>query len=421
IAVDGRSDIYSLGVMLFESLAGRVPYEGDTLATVLVKHITAPVPAVCPLNAELPPLLDGLMRTVLAKDPDERFQTGQALAAALRQGLGPHGTQVAARPMMATRLERPPSDATTVETAGGAAVAAPRQGFARVESPPAGGPAPGGGHWTCSDCRGDNDPRAHYCSHCGAANPAGPAAAAVAGAGAAASADDYGVAQGAHPPVGYPPPRGGAAAAGGASRGRWLVLVAALVAVAAVAAAVAFAMLHDRGGGGPPDTGGITVSPSPSRTTPDGSTTTAPPGGSDMAAQMATYLQNVEPLMRLSGKGMDGLARATGSSTPGPNASALIQNVIDNRAEVRQRLGTLKVPDNSQARACRSAFKNAMTHALAADNHYLDWANGYGDKGAAAPDNQRALVWKTEFVRIYNRLAARYGGGMRHDWQPTDI
>ncbi|MCX6373650.1 MAG: TIR domain-containing protein, partial [Actinobacteria bacterium] len=107
IAVDGRSDIYSLGVMLFESLAGRVPYEGDTLATVLVKHITAPVPAVCPLNAELPPLLDGLMRTALAKDPDERFQTGQALAAALRQGLGPLVARSGAEAAMATRVERP--------------------------------------------------------------------------------------------------------------------------------------------------------------------------------------------------------------------------------------------------------------------------------------------------------------------------
>ncbi len=123
VAVDGRSDIYSLGVMLFESLAGQVPYEGDTLATVLVKHITAPVPAVCPLNDELPPLLDGLMRVALAKDPDERFQTGKALAAALRQGLAPLAAQSSAVAANATRVERPPS--------GGAAP----QGFTRVETP----------------------------------------------------------------------------------------------------------------------------------------------------------------------------------------------------------------------------------------------------------------------------------------------
>ena len=86
--IDGRSDIYSLGIMLFEVLTGQVPYEGDTLATVLVKHITAPVPAVSPLNHDLPPLLDDVMRVALAKDPGERFQTGKALAAAVRQGLG---------------------------------------------------------------------------------------------------------------------------------------------------------------------------------------------------------------------------------------------------------------------------------------------------------------------------------------------
>ena len=107
IAVDGRSDIYSLGVMLFESLAGQVPYEGDTLATVLVKHITAPVPAVCPLNEELPPLLDSLMRVALAKDPGDRFQTGKALAVALRQGLAPLAAQSGAESATATRVERP--------------------------------------------------------------------------------------------------------------------------------------------------------------------------------------------------------------------------------------------------------------------------------------------------------------------------
>jgi tRNA A-37 threonylcarbamoyl transferase component Bud32 len=412
IAVDGRTDIYSLGVMLFESLTGQVPYEGDTLATVLVKHITAPVPAVCPLNAELPPLLDGLMRTALAKDPGERFQTGQALAAALRQGLRPHGTPAPAEPVTATRLQRPASDATTVERAGAAAVGPPPQDYIVPAGPPQ-----AGGRWACVNCREVNDPDAQFCNYCGVANAAGPAAAAMAGAGAAASAGAYGAGQGALPPMGYPPPGGAAAAAGGASWGRWLVLAAALIAVAAVGVAVAFVMLRDKGGGGQPDTGHVTLSPSPSRTTPDGSVTTAPPSEPDVEG----FLKEVEVLMHKSGQGMDGLQTATGPTTPGPDAPDAIQYVIDNRTEVRQRLGNLTVPDNYQARSCRSAFKKAMTYALAADNHYLDWAYGVGSKGAATPDNQRALVWKTEFVHIYNSLAAQYGNGMRHNWHPTDI
>ena len=127
IAVDGRSDIYSMGVMLFEVLAGHVPYEGDTLATVLVKHITAPVPAVCALNQDLPPVLDGLMRVALAKDPSERFQTGKALAVALRQGLGPATAGEGAAPVAGTVVERP--------GAGGAATRGSAGTKARTSAP----------------------------------------------------------------------------------------------------------------------------------------------------------------------------------------------------------------------------------------------------------------------------------------------
>jgi len=117
--IDGRTDIYSLGVMLFEMLTGRVPYEGDTLATVLVKHITAPVPAVCRFNTQLPPLLDDVMNVALAKDPAQRFQTGQALSAALRQGLTAPSA-VAGQ----TTLERGTHGATVAAAAGVASVSA---------------------------------------------------------------------------------------------------------------------------------------------------------------------------------------------------------------------------------------------------------------------------------------------------------
>ena len=105
--IDGRTDTYSLGVMLFEMLTGNVPYDGDTLATVLVKHITAPVPAVRSFNADLPPLLDDVMGVALAKDPGQRFQTAQALAVALRQGLAAPAGAAAGE----TRLERGPGAA----------------------------------------------------------------------------------------------------------------------------------------------------------------------------------------------------------------------------------------------------------------------------------------------------------------------
>ncbi len=138
LAADGRSDLYALGVMLFEALAGRVPYEADSLPAVLFKHLTAPVPAVCLLNPALLPPIDDLMRTALAKDPDGRFQTGQALAAALREGLGPLAAESEAAAATATAPERPPTDAAAIEAV--ASPPAPPLDATRVEAPPSAPP-----------------------------------------------------------------------------------------------------------------------------------------------------------------------------------------------------------------------------------------------------------------------------------------
>ena len=280
-----------------------------------------------------------------------------------------------------------------------------------------------GRQWRCAVCREVNTPDSRFCYSCGAAGSAAPGMAAMAGA----AVWGAGTVPGAQVPVAYPPGAGTAPQApaaapptAGSSWVRWLVVAAALTAVVIVGTAAAFVVFGDKGDAGKTGTVSVISSPSPSQSPSGegGSTVTPSPAGE---AEMEPFLQEVEALIYLSGEGMDGLIQPTAPSSPGPDAPAAIQFVIDNRTEVRQRLGNITMPDDSQARACRSAFKKAMTYALAADDHYLDWAYGRGDKGTAASDNTQALVWKTEFVDVYNGLAAQYGNGLRDDWAPTDI
>ncbi|MGH8119561.1 MAG: protein kinase domain-containing protein, partial [Gammaproteobacteria bacterium] len=68
---DRRSDLYSLGVIMYKMLTGQHPFTGSTPTDVFQAHLHAPIPALPPQFATLQPLLDGL----LAKDPDERFQS----------------------------------------------------------------------------------------------------------------------------------------------------------------------------------------------------------------------------------------------------------------------------------------------------------------------------------------------------------
>ncbi len=84
--IDGRSDLYSLGAVLFECLAGHKPYQANDAYAVALMHVTEPVPHLPENVAWLQPLIEGLM----AKNPDQRFATGDAYIAALDRLLMDH-------------------------------------------------------------------------------------------------------------------------------------------------------------------------------------------------------------------------------------------------------------------------------------------------------------------------------------------
>ena len=86
--VDARADLYSLGCVLFEMLAGRTPFEGD-LAALSYAHTHTPAPRVRSINPDVPAAMDELVAAMLEKDPAKRPSTGEevqrSLAAAMRQ------------------------------------------------------------------------------------------------------------------------------------------------------------------------------------------------------------------------------------------------------------------------------------------------------------------------------------------------
>jgi serine/threonine protein kinase len=84
---DARSDLYSLGATLFHMLTGRVPFEGTDRQAVMAKHLTAPVPAARSLVPELSEKTEALLRRLLAKDPNQRFQSAAELLPALDEAV----------------------------------------------------------------------------------------------------------------------------------------------------------------------------------------------------------------------------------------------------------------------------------------------------------------------------------------------
>jgi serine/threonine protein kinase len=84
-AVDERTDVYSLGIVLFELLTGRLPFSGSTPIGMALKHKTEAPPALASVNADVPAWLDRVVHQCLQKDPARRFPSASALAAVLRK------------------------------------------------------------------------------------------------------------------------------------------------------------------------------------------------------------------------------------------------------------------------------------------------------------------------------------------------
>ncbi len=127
LPLDGRSDIYSLGVVLFELLTGREPFEAETPVALLLKHINEPMPSPLALRPDLPPEVEAVIFKATAKLPDQRYATASALAAAFATAIEP-----ATRPGLATVID---DDTPTI---------VPEAGTPPQMTPPSGTVAGGG-------------------------------------------------------------------------------------------------------------------------------------------------------------------------------------------------------------------------------------------------------------------------------------
>jgi len=92
--IDGRSDLFSLAVSLYQMLCGRLPFDGDSMAQLMFKIANEPAPDILQFNPQLAPALVAFLDRAMAKDADARFQTGDEFAQALRACMGTRTPEV---------------------------------------------------------------------------------------------------------------------------------------------------------------------------------------------------------------------------------------------------------------------------------------------------------------------------------------
>jgi tetratricopeptide (TPR) repeat protein/tRNA A-37 threonylcarbamoyl transferase component Bud32 len=105
--VDERADIYSMGIMLYEMIAGKVPYDADTPFAVIMKHVNDPLPSPRQFNIRVTDSVERVLFTALAKNPAERYQSAADLRDALNDALDALATE---RPTQQSTENRTPED-----------------------------------------------------------------------------------------------------------------------------------------------------------------------------------------------------------------------------------------------------------------------------------------------------------------------
>ncbi len=105
--VDARTDIYALGVVLFEMLTGQTPFQGPTMQALMYQHVREPAPPVRSINPQVPEPLAAIAERALAKEPAQRYQSAREMGLALETFLTPPAPVISTPP--APVISTPPA------------------------------------------------------------------------------------------------------------------------------------------------------------------------------------------------------------------------------------------------------------------------------------------------------------------------